>query len=56
MSREKLEKDFQAFNAQIDKLADEELKNIKEKANAVREEANRIGQTFEPSVEESKTK
>ena len=61
MSKEKLEKDYQAFNLQIEKLAEEELKNIKEKANAIKSEASTIGENFELSlnnkaVENSKKK
>ena len=56
MSKEKLEKDFRDFNAQIDALANEELEHIKEKVAAVKEEAARIGQTIELALKELKAK
>ena len=56
MSKEKLEKDFQGFNAQIDSLADEELKRIKEKASVVMAQASEIGEQVEQSVKDSKAK
>jgi hypothetical protein len=56
MSREKLEKDFQDFNMQIEKLADEELKKIKEKADAIKSEVNKIGESVELSVKDNEGK
>ncbi|MGA2524166.1 MAG: hypothetical protein ABSF65_08455 [Candidatus Bathyarchaeia archaeon] len=53
MSKEKLEKDFQDFNLQIEKLAEEELKSIREKAEAVRVQARRVGEAFENSAKET---
>jgi hypothetical protein len=56
MSKAKLDKDFEAFNLQIDKLAEEEMKTIKDKVDAVKAEAGRIGQTVELSLKDSKVK
>ena len=56
MSKEKLEKDFQDFNMQIDKLADEELRSIREKADAVKASAEKIGEAIEDSDKERKSK
>jgi len=56
MSKEKLDKDFQNFNVEIEKSAEEELKNIKEKAEAVKAEASKIGEAVESSVNEEKAK
>ena len=56
MSKEKLEKDFQDFNLQIEKLAEEEMKSIKEKADAVKAEAGKIGEAVEVSIKDSKAK
>ena len=56
MSKAKLDKDFEAFNLQIDKLAEEEIKTIKDKVDAVKAEAGRIGQTVELSFKDSKVK
>jgi hypothetical protein len=36
MSKEKLEKDYQNFSLQIEKMAEEEVKSIKEKADAIK--------------------
>jgi hypothetical protein len=56
MSKAKLDKDFQDFNLQIEKLAEEEVKTIKEKADAVKAEASKVGDAVEVSVEETKAK
>lgn len=56
MSKAKLEKDFQDFNLQIEKLAEEEMKRIKEKADAVKAEVGKIGEAFELSIKETKAK
>jgi hypothetical protein len=56
MSKEKLEKDFQSFNLQIEKMADEEVKSIKEKADAIKSEASKIGESVELSVKGSEGK
>ena len=54
MSKAKLEKDFKDFNLQIDKLAEEELKSIKEKAEAIKAQAGKIGEAFESSAKETR--
>lgn len=46
----KLEEDYQSFTKKIDRLADEEIKRIREKAEAVKEEAARVGQAVEASL------
>jgi hypothetical protein len=56
MSKAKLEKDFHDFNLQIEKLAEEELKNIKEKADAVKAEVDKIGVAVELSVKNNEGK
>jgi hypothetical protein len=56
MSKAKLEKDFQDFNLQIEEFAEEEIKRIKEKAEAVKAEAVKIGEDVELSLKESKAK
>lgn len=48
-----MEKDFQDFNLQIEKLAEEELKSIKEKVEAVKAQARRVGEAFENSAKET---
>lgn len=51
-----MDKDFEEFNQQIDKLAEEEMKSIKEKVEEVKAEAAKIGQTVELSIKDSKAK
>ena len=54
MSKEKLESDYQNFNKQIEQLAEEAIKNIREKADAVREEAKKTGEAVEDSLSKEK--
>jgi len=53
MSKAKLEKDFRDFNLQIEKMAEEEVKSIREKADVVKAEATKIGEAVEASVKET---
>lgn len=53
-SKEKLENDYQNFNNQIDQLTEEAIKNIREKADAMREEAKKIGENVEDSLSKEK--
>ena len=50
MPKEKLEDDYQNFNKQIDERAEEAIKSIREKAASIREEAKKIGETVESSL------
>ena len=52
MSKEKLEKDFQDFNSQIDKMAEEEIKAIREKTESIKAEVSKIGDSVASSVDE----
>ena len=54
--KEKLEKDYQNFNLNIERIAEEEIKKIREKANAIKEEASKIGEAVELSLNEEETK
>jgi DNA-binding ferritin-like protein len=56
MSKEKLENDYQNFNKQIDERAEEAIKNIREKADSIREEAKKIGETVEGSLDKAEEK
>jgi len=56
MSKAKLDKDFDAFNLQIDKQADEEIKNIRDKTDSVKAKAVKIGETVELSLKGTNTK
>ena len=54
--KDKLEEDYQNFNLNIERIAAEEIKKIREKANAIKEEANKIGEAVELSLNERETK
>jgi F0F1-type ATP synthase membrane subunit b/b' len=56
MSKEKLENDYQNLNKQIDERAEEAIKNIREKADSIREEAKKIGETIEGSLNKGEVK
>lgn len=56
MSKAKLETDYQNFNMQIDKLAQDALKNIREKADSIKEEASKKGQAVELAINEKRSK
>ncbi len=55
-NKEKLEKDYETFNLKIEQMAKEEIEKIREKANAIKAEANKIGETVELSLNEKETK
>ena len=56
MPKDKLENDYENFNKQIEQLAEEAIKNIREKAGSIREEAKKMGETIEGSLnKEEKT-
>jgi len=54
--KEKLEKDYQNFNLNIERIAEEEIKKIREKANAIKEEATKMGKAVELSLNEGEPK
>lgn len=54
--KEKLEKDYETFTLNIESMAKEEIQKIREKANAIREEASKIGEAVELSLNQEKTK
>ena len=56
VSKAKLNKDFEDFNLQIDKLAEEEMKSIRKKADDVKAGVAKIGETVELSIKEAKAK
>jgi hypothetical protein len=55
-NKEKLEKDYETFNLKIERMAKEEIEKIREKANAIKAEANKIGEAVELSLNEKETK
>ena len=54
--KDKIEKDYDAFTAEIEKLAEEEKKKIREKIDAVKAEAEKTGEAVEKSLEKRETK
>jgi hypothetical protein len=50
MSKEKLEKDYENFNLQIEKLAKEAIDEVHVKANAIKAEAEKISTDLESSL------
>ena len=54
--KDKIEEDYQNFNLNIERIAAEEIKKIREKANALKEEASKIGEAVELSLHEKETK
>jgi hypothetical protein len=54
--KEKLEKDYQNFNLNIERIAEEEIKKIREKANAIKKEASKMGEAVELSLNEEEAK
>lgn len=55
-NKEKLEKDYETFTLNIESMAKEEIQKIREKANAIREDASKIGEAVELSLNQEKTK
>lgn len=54
--KDKIEKEYQNYIMAIEKMAQEELKQIKEKANRIKTEANIIGENVEQSIKNDETK
>lgn len=54
--KEKLEKDYQNFNMNIERMAEEEITKIREKANAIKEAAKKTGEAVAVSLNESEMK
>jgi len=55
-NKEKLEKDYQNFNLNVERMAEEEIKKIREKAIALKEEASKMGEAVEFSLNEGEEK
>ena len=53
---DKIEKDFEESNHTVEKIANEELLEIKRKAAQIKREAEKIGEAVEFSMTESETK
>ena len=55
-AKDKIEKEYQDYLAAIEKMAQEELKQIKEKASKIKAEANIVGEDVEKSLRNEETK
>ncbi|HLN88486.1 MAG TPA: hypothetical protein VK253_00305 [Candidatus Binatia bacterium] len=55
LKKNKLEEDYQNFIKNIERMAAEEIKKIRERANALKEEAANIGEAVELSLNEKET-
>jgi hypothetical protein len=53
--KENIEKDFADANQVIERMAEEELKKIKERAGKIKKEAEIIGENVEKSMEQTNT-
>ena len=49
-NKEKLEKDYEKFNQNIERIAKEEVNTIREKISAVKDEAGKVGEAVELSL------
>ncbi|MGD0644764.1 MAG: hypothetical protein ABSA75_07655 [Candidatus Bathyarchaeia archaeon] len=54
--KDKLEQDYKNFNMNIERAAEREIKEIREEINAVREEARKISEAVELSINEKEAK
>ncbi len=54
--KEKLERDYQRFNAEIESLVEEEKRKIREKIDAIKAEAKKTAEAVEISLEKSEAK
>ena len=50
--KDKLEKDYEKFNKKVESAAKLELKKIQEQTQAIKAEAEKIGETVESTVPE----
>ena len=55
LKKDKLEEDYQNIIKNIERMAAEEIKKIRERANALKEEAAKIGEAVELSPNEKET-
>lgn len=54
--KEKIEKDYQTFNAELENLAEGEKRKIREKIETVKKEADKTGEDVERSLEKREAK
>jgi hypothetical protein len=49
--KDKIEKDYETFSAEIERLSEEETRKIREKIDAIKAEADKTGEDVESSLE-----
>lgn len=54
--KDKLEKDYENFNAKVERAAEQDIKKIHEQTQAIKAEAEKIGETVGTSTDESHEK
>ena len=54
--KNQLEKDYENLNRKISQTAEAEIKKVREKIESLKEEARRIGETVEPTLDEKEAK
>ena len=54
--KEKIEKDYQEFERVIEQMTEDELRRIREKANQLKSEAEKTGESVENSINTSQEK
>jgi hypothetical protein len=54
--KEKVERIYRKCQTEIEKLTEEEIQKIKQKAEALKKETEKVGETVEASLNENKTK
>jgi hypothetical protein len=54
--KDELEKDYKKFNMTIKRVAEREIKKIQEKTDAIKEEADKMGEAVELSLSEREEK
>ena len=56
VKRDQLEKDYENLNRKISQVAEVEIKKVREKIELLKEEARRMGETIEPTLDEKEAK
>jgi outer membrane murein-binding lipoprotein Lpp len=54
--KDQLEKDYESLNRKIEQAAEEEIKKIQEKIEALKKEARQMGETVELTLAEKEPK
>jgi len=56
VKKDQLEKDYENLNRKISQVAEVEIKKVHEKIELLKEEARRMGETIEPTLDEKEAK